>query len=44
MNGHLKQIVTLFVLILIAELDSLMDSFSENESVVFLLKSIAHTQ
>lgn len=44
MSGHLKQIVTLFVLILITELDSLMDSLSENECVVFLFKSIAHTQ
>lgn len=42
MNGHLKQIVTLFILII--ELDSLMNSFSENECVVFLFKSRAHTQ
>lgn len=42
MNGHLKQIVTLFILII--ELDSLMNSFSENECVVFLFKSKPHTQ
>lgn len=41
MSGHLKQIVTLFVLII--ELDSLMNSVFENECVGFLFKSIAHT-
>lgn len=41
MNGHLKQIVTSFVLI--TELDSLMNSFLENECVVFLFKSIIRT-
>lgn len=40
MNGHLKQIITLFILI--TELDSLMNSFFENECVPFLFKSIAH--
>lgn len=40
MNGHLKQIITLFILI--TELDSLMNNFFENECVRFLFKSIAH--